>query len=207
MSDLKYTIKNEVFFEQIINKSRFICYLFPVSSLDEIKEQLLNIRKKHYDATHNCYAYIIDNTAKSSDDGEPSQTAGVVIYEVLKKNDLTNILAIVTRYYGGIKLGAGGLIRAYGSSTAEAINLAEKVLIEKLSILQITLSYSYLNQINKLIEDYEIINRSFKENVVINFIVPEREKENLRENLINHTNNDIEIKELDFSSQQSKTPS
>ena len=86
---------------------------------------LKEIRKKHYDATHNCYAYIIkdnDQTLiKSSDDGEPGGTAGVVIYEVLKKNNLTNIICIVTRYFGGIKLGAGGLVRAYSQSTAEAI--------------------------------------------------------------------------------------
>ena len=117
-----YTIDQEYINEININKSRFICYLAPVKSVDEANEYLQNIRKKHYDATHNCYAYIIGEKgeiSKNSDDGEPSQTAGPPIYNVLQKNNLTNIIAIVTRYYGGIKLGAGGLIRAYGSSVSQ----------------------------------------------------------------------------------------
>ncbi|NLD27108.1 MAG: YigZ family protein [Acholeplasmataceae bacterium] len=195
-----FTIKEAAFFEQTINKSRFLCYLFPVSSVQEAQDQLSQIRKKHYDATHNCYAYLIGTdglTAKFSDDGEPSQTAGIVIQEVLKKNDLTNILAIVTRYFGGIKLGSGGLIRAYGSSVSEAIRMVEKLKIEQTIILKINADYSYLNTINKLLEDYEITNRSFNEAVEIEVKIPLHEKDSLMQSLINATNNNIQIETVE----------
>ncbi len=109
----------------IINKSVFICHLIPVTSIDEVNENLQMYRKKYYDATHNCYAYILGDKMdiqKCSDDGEPSKTAGAPILDALKKSEYTNILAIVTRYFGGILLGAGGLIRAYSDSTSSCIN-------------------------------------------------------------------------------------
>ncbi len=191
-----YTIQNPIVYEQIINKSRFICYLFPVDELEKANEILTQIRKKHYDATHNCYSYIIGietPTAKSSDDGEPSQTAGVPIFEVLKKNNLTNVLAIVTRYYGGIKLGAGGLIRAYGSSVAEAVKLAEIVKIEKLTELEITAEYVYVNAIQKVLENHEITERIFTDKVYFKALVPEEEIENIKAELVEVTKGTIEI--------------
>jgi uncharacterized YigZ family protein len=191
-----FTIKEAVVYEQTINKSRFLCYLFPVLSVQEAQYQLTQIRKKHYDATHNCYAYLIGTeglTAKFSDDGEPSQTAGIVIQEVLKKNDLTNVLAVVTRYFGGIKLGSGGLIRAYGSSVSEAIKLAAKSKIVPTVTLKITADYSFLNAINKILEEYEILNRSYKETVQIEIKIPIEEKDALIQVLINITNNNIRI--------------
>jgi uncharacterized YigZ family protein len=191
-----YTIQNPIVYEQIINKSRFICYLFPVDELEKANEILTQIRKKHYDATHNCYSYIIGietPTAKSSDDGEPSQTAGVPIFEVLKKNNLTNVLAIVTRYYGGIKLGASGLIRAYGSSVAEAVKLAEIVKIEKLTELEITAEYVYVNAIQKVLENHEITERIFTDKVYFKALVPEEEIENIKAELVEVTKGTIEI--------------
>lgn len=192
-----HTIKDEVVYEQIINKSRFICYLFPVSSLEEVNEKLSGIKKKHYDATHNCYSYILGDggqIAKNSDDGEPSQTAGVVIYEVLKKNNLTNVLAIVTRYFGGIKLGAGGLIRAYGSSTAKALELAEIIKIEKYVTMILDFDYQYMNQISNLISEYELIDKTFHEKVCLEFLVPEDSYQSLIDLLIDITKNTITIK-------------
>lgn len=192
-----HTIKDEVVYEQIINKSRFICYLFPVSSLEEVNEKLSAIKKKHYDATHNCYSYILGDggqIAKNSDDGEPSQTAGVVIYEVLKKNNLTNVLAIVTRYFGGIKLGAGGLIRAYGSSTAKALELAEIIKIEKYVTMILDFDYQYMNQISNLISEYELIDKTFHEKVCLEFLVPEDSYQSLIDLLIDITKNTITIK-------------
>lgn len=192
-----YTIKDEVVYEQIINKSRFICYLFPVNNLEEVNDNLSAIKKKHYDATHNCYAYILGDggqIAKNSDDGEPSQTAGVVIYEVLKKNNLTNVLAIVTRYFGGIKLGAGGLIRAYGSSTAKGLELAEIIKIEKYLTLTINFDYQYMNQISNLVSEYELIDKIFHEKVHLKVLVPEDNYQNLMEQLVDITKNTIIIK-------------
>jgi uncharacterized YigZ family protein len=190
------TIQKPVSFEQIINKSRFIAYLYPVDNVEEAMAILGQIRKKHYDATHNCYSYIIgiDNlTAKSSDDGEPSQTAGVVIFEVLKKNNLTNVLAIVTRYFGGIKLGAGGLIRAYGSSVSEALKIAEILKIEKLLTAEIITDYSYINIIQRLLENYEIIERNFAVKALLKIRMPEAEFKNLKEALIEVSKGNVEI--------------
>ena len=116
------SIKEEITNEIIINKSRFITVLTNINDIDKVKEKLENIKKTYKDATHYCFAYIINNHEKCSDDGEPSGTAGMPILNVLKQNNLTNILCVVIRYFGGIKLGAGGLIRAYSTSASEALN-------------------------------------------------------------------------------------
>ena len=118
------SIQTEITSEIIINKSRFITILTNINDIDKVKEKLEEIKKKYKDATHYCYAYIINNHEKCSDNGEPSGTAGMPILNVLKQNDLTNILCVVIRYFGGIKLGAGGLIRAYSTSASEALNKA-----------------------------------------------------------------------------------
>ena len=120
------SIKEEVINEIIINKSKFITVLTNINDINKIKEKLEDIKKTYKDATHYCYAYIINNHEKCSDNGEPSGTAGMPILNVLKQNNLTNILCVVIRYFGGIKLGAGGLIRAYSTSASEALNKANK---------------------------------------------------------------------------------
>ena len=172
---LKDTVTNEI----IIEKSRFITSIYNVSSIEEVNEILSSTRKKYYDATHNCYAYILGDTAnvaKASDDGEPSKTAGFPILDVLKKNGLTNVLCIVTRYFGGILLGAGGLVRAYSSSASEAIK--KGILLEKkyLNKLIIKLDYSAYNSIiNKLNE--KIIDQSFQSDVNITIAISNEELE------------------------------
>jgi uncharacterized YigZ family protein len=189
-----YTIKNAVVTEQIINKSRFITYLFPVATEDEAKAKLEEIRIKHADATHNCYCYIVGDTAnimKFSDDGEPSGTAGVVIYNCLEKNNLTNVLAIVTRYFGGIKLGAGGLVRAYSSSTAMAVEAAEISEIIHYAKVKITCDYSNLGLVEKHLSEYEIVNKTFSQKVEIEFIIPEPLVEDLKAKLIDYTKDSI----------------
>ena len=149
----------------IIQKSEFICRIYRVNSIQEVNEKLNYIRKKHYDATHNCYAYILgenQDIQKASDDGEPSKTAGAPMIDVLKKKGLTNILAIVTRYFGGILLGAGGLVRAYSSSVSECLK-GVKIYVPKLQKKFIlTTSYSGYNTI--LIN---INNVSFQKDVII----------------------------------------
>ena len=126
---------------------------------------------------------------KASDDGEPSQTAGVVILDVLKKQSLTNVLAVVTRYFGGVKLGAGGLVRAYSSTTSETVKLATIREIIKTIPLTITINYSYVTELLNLFKDFEITNQTYNENVTITFIIPEKEKEFLVSKVINLTKN------------------
>ena len=105
----------------IIKNSKFICNIYHVETINEINKILDETRKKYYDATHCCYAYILDNIKKESDDGEPSGTAGIPMLQVLEKNNLNHVLCIVIRYFGKIKLGAGGLVRAYTKSVTETI--------------------------------------------------------------------------------------
>ena len=190
---------NEVYeYSQTIKKSEFICTLIPVNSLDKVNEALRNIRKKYYDATHNCYSYIVCDSEgvehiKASDDGEPSQTAGVVILDVLKKKELTNVLAVVTRYFGGIKLGAGGLVRAYSSSTSEACKIANIVPIIKYSNVKLSFAYEYTNDVLKECKDYEVIDQSFTTFVSYTYVVPESSVTSLKEKLVNLTKNSIAI--------------
>ena len=118
-----FNTENEI----VIERSRFITHVFYVETEKDAKDALSAIKKKYQDATHNCYAFVTDFglTSRSSDDGEPSGTAGAPIMEVLKNQKLINTLVVVTRYFGGIKLGAGGLVRAYGKSASEALDGGE----------------------------------------------------------------------------------
>ena len=152
MKTVKENIKNEI----IINKSRFITLLIKINNPDEIEKNLKEIKKKYKDATHYCYAYIIGNKEKCSDNGEPSGTAGMPILNVLKQNDLTNILCVVIRYFGGIKLGAGGLIRAYSTSASEALNKTNIVNLIKGYKIVIEFNYDNIKQINYLLKDIQI---------------------------------------------------
>ncbi len=154
----------------IIQKSEFICRLYRVESVEMVDSILEAVRKKHYDATHNCYAYIIgDNQEiqKCSDDGEPSKTAGAPMMDVLKKNNMTNILAIVTRYFGGILLGAGGLVRAYSSSVSECLKKTSLFDIKMQTKFQLTTSYAGYNSILKVIPYINIESQSFTQDVII----------------------------------------
>ncbi|MER2141095.1 MAG: YigZ family protein, partial [Priestia megaterium] len=120
-----YTVKQEGSHEITIQKSRFICHMKRVTTEEEAQQFIQDIKKQHWNATHNCSAYLIgerDQFQKANDDGEPSGTAGVPMLEVLKKRGLKDTVVVVTRYFGGIKLGAGGLVRAYGKSVSEALN-------------------------------------------------------------------------------------
>ena len=194
---------NQIYeFTQNIKKSDFICTLIPVNSVEEVNEHLKTLRKKYYDATHNCYSYVItdsnNNTiVKASDDGEPSQTAGVVILDVLQKNELTNVLAVVTRYFGGIKLGAGGLVRAYSSSTSGAVKIAEIVPIIKKTIISIKFDYIYANEILKLFKNYLEIDSKYETNITLSYEIPVSEKEYFKEKLVSLTKNQIYIDFID----------
>ncbi|WP_426355417.1 YigZ family protein [Exiguobacterium sp. R-39] len=145
-----YTVKENGFHEIIIQKSRFITYLARATSEEEAQRFIADLKKKHSDANHNCSAYIIgerNEIQKANDDGEPSGTAGVPMLEVLKKRNLRNTVVVVTRYFGGIKLGGGGLIRAYGSSVSEGLNAVG--IVERIAhdLVEITVDYTWLGKL------------------------------------------------------------
>ena len=168
------TIKKAVQCEINVKKSQFICALFPTKTKKESKEIIQKLNEQYSDATHNCTAYITSDGEGFDDDGEPGGTAGKPMINVLRKNELHNITAVVTRYFGGIKLGAGGLVRAYSKSVMEAVGEAEIVEIEEYDVYQITFEYSniktadaevrnnQLTTINKYYTDkvsYEIVSK------------------------------------------------
>lgn len=191
-----YTIDKFYQYEQIINRSRFICSLYPIKDLEEALSLLNQIRKQYHDATHNCYSYILGDVGeitKSSDDKEPAQTAGVIIYDVLKKNELTNVLAVVTRYYGGTKLGAGGLIRAYSSSTSGAVREADLLEITKCLVLEITCDYPYGDIITRIFSEAKELSKSFTNVVVLKYLIKATNKDDLIEKVTSATKNSIKI--------------
>lgn len=150
-------LKQEKTYTKIIEKSRFICYLKHVKTEIEYKEYLQSIRKKHYDSSHVCSAFISDSIKRSSDDGEPSGTAGVPILNVLEKNNLNQMCALVVRYFGGIKLGTGGLARAYSSTVSEC--LIDAVLYEDVTYpkYSLTLSYELGNKVEYYLRNNTIL--------------------------------------------------
>ena len=200
---MNYITINDNFENSIeIKKSNFITHLFSVTSVDEVNVYLEEIRKEHYKANHNCYAYIIGTNMeikKSSDDGEPSMTAGRPILNAMEKNDLTNALIVVTRYFGGIKLGASGLIRAYSSSAGEVIKCAE--LVKKVYTTKIKISYDYSlhGKIETFLRSlgYKLDNEEFTDKVEYKVYVPIEDKEKFKEDLIDLTNAKININEED----------
>lgn len=156
--------------EYTVNRSRFIGRCFPVESEEAALCLLGDIRKKHWDATHNCFAYRIGENAAArfSDDGEPGGTAGKPIMDVLTGRGLTNVLCVVTRYFGGILLGAGGLVRAYSKSAADAVAKAGVVSYLPGTILDIPMDYSRYGALEGFIRaNAEVRNVAFAQNVVV----------------------------------------
>lgn len=180
---MKYEIDNNISNEYIINKSRFICLLYKIYNTDEINMILDNVKKEYKGANHYCYAYIIDNKEKCSDDGEPGGTAGLPILNVLQKNNLTNILCIVVRYFGGIKLGAGGLVRAYSTSVTNALNIASINEYVKYEILEIISNYDNIKDLEYLLKEYQIIDKIFLEEIKYIVKVPVDKIESVINNL------------------------
>lgn len=166
------TIKENQTNEIVIKNSRFITLLIKINSEEEIKDILQEVKITYHDATHYCYAYVIENINKSSDDGEPAGTAGIPMLNALLKNNLTNILAITVRYFGGIKLGAGGLIRAYTKSLTETIKNSKIVEIEKGLEVKIIINYDMQKSLDYLLKDYEIISKSYQEQITYIVKVP-----------------------------------
>lgn len=187
------TIKNDVTNELVIKNSRFICYLKYVDSEEKIIEYLKEFSLKYKDATHIVYAFRLSNKQKYFDDGEPGGTAGAPIMEVLLKNDLVNVLAVVIRYFGGVKLGAGGLIRAYSKATREALKISIIEDYVLYNYYEISSNYDDLKLLNSLTKNLEIIEKNFSEEIVYKIKI-EKDKDTTKE-LFRSTN--IKIKKLE----------
>ena len=190
------TIKKDSYTEIEINKSKFITLLYKVHNLSEIKEKIELVKNLYKDATHYCYAYIIDDNKKSSDDGEPGGTAGVPIMEVLLKNDLNYILCVVVRYFGGIKLGAGGLVRAYSKSVSSA--LIDNSVIDLVDgfLVKLVVSYDEQRKLDYLLKGFEF-NKDFDLNVTYLIKLPQ-DKINFLENYTYDIINIIKIEKDAF---------
>lgn len=162
MKTIKENIKNEI----IIKNSKFITLLIKITNEKEIKEKLKQVKEDYPKATHYCYTYKIgENIKKASDDGEPSGTAGLPMLNILDKENITNILAITIRYFGGIKLGAGGLIRAYSNSVKEALNKVSTNELINGYLVTITFPYNKEDEITKKIEKENIIEKTYLEEI------------------------------------------
>ena len=173
---IPYAAPAELFQSEMeIKKSIFITHIIPITSEEEALERLGELRKKYKDATHNCFAWRIGTERvleKSSDDGEPQGTAGHPMLHVLQMKELTNVLAVVTRYFGGIKLGAGGLTRAYSGALAEAVKAAPIVTYTPYEKYILTLPYTAIGGFENYVKDKDIrvLDRSFATDVTITFL-------------------------------------
>ncbi|MCI8568520.1 MAG: YigZ family protein [Bacilli bacterium] len=168
MKTIKDNIKNEL----VIKNSKFITLLLKIDS-SNIKDILEKIKKEYPKATHYCYAYIYNEIKHSSDDNEPTGTAGLPMLNVLEHENLNKILCIVIRYFGGIKLGAGGLIRAYTKSVTEVLKEANFLDLEKGYKINIEFSYNLEKQVNYLLKDYKIIDKKFDKTISYLVEIPE----------------------------------
>lgn len=170
-----YSIDKNIDNTIILKKSKFITKLYRTDSIEEINNILNNIKSEYQDATHICYGYILNEIEKCSDDGEPSKTAGIPILNVLKKNNLTNVLAIVIRYFGGIKLGAGGLLRAYSNSIIEALKKANIVELTEGYLVELEFKHDQIKLVDYLLNGKEIINKNYDNNVIYSFYLSKDE--------------------------------
>ena len=166
------TIINNSINEIIIKNSRFITMLFKYNDNDDINKYLDIAKEKYPKATHYCYAYITESFKKSSDNGEPGGTAGAPMLNVLEKENLINVLAITIRYFGGIKLGAGGLVRAYSKSVRDSIVEDNLIELENGYEIEITISYDKQKDLDYLLRNYEIIDKQYTDNVTYKVLIP-----------------------------------
>ena len=180
-------IKENIVSELEIKNSKFITLLIKIDNSD-ITEILSNIKNTYPKATHYCYAYIYNNIEKSSDDGEPGGTAGLPILNVIKKENLNNILVVVVRYFGGIKLGAGGLVRAYTKSVTEALKITNLVELIKGKKIELEFNYNDEKQINYILNNSKIINKEYNETIKYIVLI----EDNLLDKLSNYNLNILE---------------
>lgn len=166
------TLKKEVISEIDIKNSRFITLLVKINCAS-VKTVLEEIKLKYPKATHYCYGYIYKDIKHFSDDGEPGGTAGMPILHVLEKENLNNILCVVVRYFGGIKLGTGGLVRAYTKAVTEALGKAEFLYLEKGYKIELNFNYNVLKNVEYLLKDITILEKRFDEKISFIVLIPE----------------------------------
>ncbi len=185
----------------IEKKSEFIGYLCPVQTEEQAAAFIEEIRAMHRKATHNCYAYILreNNAARHSDDGEPGGTAGVPIYEVLRKEGLTDVCCVVTRYFGGILLGAGGLVRAYTKGAKEAVEAAQIKCMASAVKLLVTVDYGLYGRLAQIFADFDarVADEQFADNVKITLFIREENAQKLTDKLIDSCSGAISVGELE----------
>lgn len=168
-----------------VNRSRFLCALAPAATEQEAVDFIAGIRKEHADATHNCYAYVIGADAaiqKASDDGEPGGTAGVPMLQMLLRRDMRYVVAVVTRYYGGVKLGAGGLIRAYGGAVGEALDTVGAITRRRFRLATVTVDHQRAGKVQNDLRSTgrEVRGVHYGEAVTIEIGLPDAEVEAFR---------------------------
>lgn len=168
------TIKQKTISELIVKNSKFITILYPINQKEEVETLLQECKELYPKATHFCYAYITTNHKKAWDDKEPTGTAGLPIINILEKEHMQNILAVVIRYFGGIKLGAGGLIRAYSKSVKQALKLTTKISLIKAFKCELQLPYEKEKRLIPLLQTAEIITTTYLENITYTLLVPEK---------------------------------
>ena len=196
--------------EIVEKKSRFIANVFYVENIEEAEAKITEIRKKYYDAKHNCFAYILGKNGevmKSSDDGEPQGTAGHPMLDIMKGEDLTNCVAIVTRYFGGVLLGTGGLVRAYSDSLKSALNTAKYSDIHEGYEVSFSVNYdnyakveSIVQNVNQIANKQLIISvdKKFEENVQLSYLVENEAFEKFKQEISNLTKGKVTLENKDI---------
>ena len=192
------TIKEDGQVQEEIKKSRFICHAKRVYSEEEARAFITAIKKEHYKATHNCSAFIVGERSeikRTSDDGEPSGTAGVPMLGVLENHNLTNVCVVVTRYFGGIKLGAGGLIRAYAGSVALAVKEIGIIEIKEQAGIQIHMTYAQYQEYGNFLKENNLIEleTNFTDQVDTMIFVDKERKDDIKADLIEFFNGKVTL--------------
>jgi len=192
------TIKDKIFrHEFVVEKSRFISFACQVSTVGQANFFIESISKQHYDATHNCYAYLTDDGQKFSDDGEPQGTAGMPILNAIKGKNLHNVAVVVTRYFGGIKLGAGGLVRAYGKAASNVLEEAEKVQFLQCDLFKVKCDYSYVSSVESTAFAFgKIAEREYYADVTYKIIVPVSKSNDFEKKLIDVTQGRVNAQKI-----------
>lgn len=191
-------LNNITFIER---KSEFIAYLCPVHTNDEAVQFINEVKALHRKATHNVYAYILreNNITRYSDDGEPQGTAGVPVLDILQKNGLTDVCCVVTRYFGGILLGGGGLVRAYSTSAKMAVDEAEIMDMCECYRISFSMDYNLYSKVAYFLPQYEVkeLSSKFEDNISLELLVKEEHFEPLKAKLTDISNGKIDIEESD----------
>lgn len=194
------TVEKENFDEFVEKKSKFIGYVKPVKTQEDAVSFVNSIKSKHWDATHNVYAYVLkdNNIQRYSDDGEPSGTAGVPVLDVILKNNLVDVCVVVTRYFGGILLGTGGLVRAYSHGSKIAVESGNIITMAPCKIMSVDVEYSFYDRMNILLNDYGAnIEKSDFSNVVhIEFTLKESLVQDLQDKLTDLSNGSYVLSEI-----------